>query len=58
MNKELQILADWFLANKLNISQRKCMLFYRSPPNESEELILTMYNNPTYVVCKMSRSSH
>ena len=46
MNKKLQILADWFRANKLylNISKTKCMLFCRSPPPENEEIILTMYN--------------
>ena len=46
MNKELQILADWFRANKLslNISKTKCMLFCRSPRPENEENILTMYN--------------
>ena len=46
MNKELQILADWFRANKLslNISKTKCMLFCRSPPPENEEIILTIYN--------------
>ena len=46
MNKELQVLADWFRANKLslNISKTKCMLFCRSPPPENEELILTMSN--------------
>ena len=42
MNKELQVLADWFRANKLslNISKTKCMLFCRSPPPENEELIV------------------
>ena len=46
MNNELQVLADWFRANKLslNISKTKCMLFCRSLPPENEELILTMYN--------------
>ena len=46
MNKELQVLADWFRANKLslNISKTKCMLFYRSPSPENEERILTMSN--------------
>ena len=46
MNKEVQILANWFRANKLslNISKTKCMLFCRSPPHESEEIILAMYN--------------
>ena len=43
-NKELQILADWFHANKLslNISKTKCMLFCRSPPPENVEIILTI----------------
>ena len=43
---ELQVLADWFRANKLflNISKTKCMLFCRSPPPENEEFILTMSN--------------
>ena len=51
MNKELQILADWFRANKLslNISKTKCMLFCRSPPPENEEIILTMYNTANEV---------
>ena len=46
MNKELQVLADWFRANilSLNISKTKCTLFCRSPPHENEELILTMSN--------------
>ena len=46
MNKELQVLAHWFRANKLslNISKTKCMLFCRSPRPENEELILTMCN--------------
>ena len=46
MNNELQVLADWFRANKLslNISKTKSMLLCRSPPPENEELILTMYN--------------
>ena len=44
MNNDLQVLADWFRANKLslNISKTKSMLFCRSPPPENEELILTM----------------
>ena len=44
MNNDLQVLADWFRANKLslNISKKKSMLFCRSPPPENEELILTM----------------
>ena len=43
---ELQVLADWFRANKLslNISKTKNMLFFRSPPPENEEHILTMSN--------------
>ena len=46
MNNELQVLADWFRANKLslNISKTKSMLFCRSPPPENEELILAMSN--------------
>ena len=46
MNNDLQVLADWFRANKLslNISKTKSMLFCRSPPLENEELILTMSN--------------
>ena len=46
MNKELQVLADCFYANKLslNISKTKCMLFYRSPLPENEEISLTMSN--------------
>ena len=45
MNKELQVLADWFRANKLslNISKTKCVLFCRSPPPENEEFILGLY---------------
>ena len=46
MNKELQVLADCFHANQLslNISKTKCMLFYRSPPLQNEEISLTMSN--------------
>lgn len=47
MNNELEILADWFRANKLslNISKTKCMLFSRSRPAQNEELLLAIANN-------------
>ena len=46
MNNDLQVLADWFRANKLslNIFKTKSMLFCRSPPPGNEELILTKSN--------------
>ena len=46
MNNKLQVLADWFRANKLSlyISKTKSMLFCRYPPRQNEELILTMSN--------------
>ena len=52
MNKERQILADWFRANKLNlnISKTKCMLFCRSPPPENEKLILSMANTIIQII--------
>ena len=54
MNKELQIFADCFRANKLslNISKTKCMLFCRSPPPENENIILAMSNT---VIQRMKR---
>ena len=44
MNKELEVLADWFQANKLslNVSKTKYMLFSRSHPVQREETVLTM----------------
>ena len=44
MNKELEVLADWFHANKLslNVSKTKYMLFSRSHPVQREETVLTM----------------
>ena len=44
MYKELEVLADWFHANKLslNVSKTKYMLFSRYHPVQREETVLTM----------------
>ena len=44
MNKELQLLADWFHANKLslNVSKSKRMLFSKSRHIHSEQTSLKM----------------
>ena len=44
MNKELDVLADWFHANKLSLKvpKTKYMLFSRSHPVQREETVLTM----------------
>ena len=46
MNKEREVLSDWFDANKLslNIFKTKYMLFSRFRPVQSEELFLIICN--------------
>ena len=55
MNKELEVLPDWFHANKLslNVSKTKYMLFSRSYPVQRDETVLMMSDTiikPTYCI--------
>ena len=56
MNNELEILADWFRANKLslNISKTKYILFSRSCLLE-EDLLLMISNNKTKCIQFLGR---
>ena len=54
-NKELDVVADWFHANKLslNASKTKYMLFSRSHPAQREETVLTISDTiiePTHCI--------
>ena len=55
MNKGLEVLAEWFHANKLslNVSKTKYMLFSRSHPVQREETVLTLSDTtikPTHCI--------
>jgi len=48
MNNELEILADWFRANKLSLNSSKTkgmLMFYRSRPRQREDVLLIISNN-------------
>ena len=48
MNNELEILVDWFRANKLSLNSSKTkgmLMFYRSRPRQREDVLLIISNN-------------